>query len=71
MIQYGAKQGTPQPLQVDIAAQDATGCSPLHVAAYVGHPDSCRALLRYGASPLQVDNGGAAPISSLSAGTRW
>lgn len=59
MIEYGAKQGKPQPLQVDVAAQDAMGCSPLHVAAYVGHTDSCRVLLRYGANSLQLDNGGA------------
>lgn len=59
MIEYGAKQGKPQPLQVDVAAPDSMGCSPLHVAAYVGHTDSCRVLLRYGASSLQLDNGGA------------
>jgi Ankyrin repeats (3 copies) len=58
MIKYGAKKGKPQPLQVDISAQDAMGCSALHVAAYVGHTDSCRVLLQYGANSLQLDYGG-------------
>lgn len=58
MIEYGARDGRPQPQQVDISAQDAMGCSPLHVAAYVGHADSCRVLLRYGADSMQLDRGG-------------
>ncbi|NJR43199.1 MAG: hypothetical protein HC767_11650 [Akkermansiaceae bacterium] len=30
----------------------------------MGHTDSCRVLLRYGASPLQLDHGGAPPHGS-------
>jgi ankyrin repeat protein len=58
MIEYGCRNGIPQPHQVDVASRDALGCTPLHVAAYVGHAESCKVLLRFGASAMQPDNGG-------------
>jgi ankyrin repeat protein len=71
MIEYGARKGRPQPQQVDISAQDAMGCSPLHIAAYIGHADSCRALLQYGGDPLQMDNSGKRTSVHLTALWNW
>lgn len=58
LIDYGSKDGKAQPHQADLHAKDCLEITPLHVAAYVGHPDCCRILLQAGASSVLKDTGG-------------
>lgn len=60
LIEYGSKYGRVQPRQADVHAKDCLELTPLHLAAYVGHPDCCRILLQAGANSVLIDASGAA-----------
>ena len=47
---------------LDVNAQDADGCTPLHQAAISGHTDIVNILLNYGADVCAADKFGAHPL---------
>ena len=50
--------------QVD--EQDGSGCTPLHVAAAVGHAGVVRALLAHGARASALDPRGSTPLHAAA-----
>jgi 26S proteasome non-ATPase regulatory subunit 10 len=59
MLSYYSKHGRLLSSIIDVDAADNMGCSPLHIAAFVGYAPSLECLIKSGASLVVRDKGGA------------